>query len=106
MNPSSFVGHSQGGAIALDLAGNKQVKEKYNVVSVLTAGAPTAGVGADVDVPVLNLENLSDIVPSLDGAPADAGSRDDGTFDPRHSQVLHRAMHIRYGRRSSSDTDR
>ena len=82
--PVEFVGHSQGGAIALDLAGNKQVKEKYNVVSVLTAGAPTAGVGADVDVPVLNLENLSDIVPSLDGAPADAGKeRVTVLFDPR-----------------------
>ena len=83
-DPVEFVGHSQGGAIALDLAANKQVREQYNVVSVLTAGSPTAGVGATVDVPVLNLENLSDIVPSLDGGPADTHEgRVTVLFDPR-----------------------
>lgn len=64
-----FVGHSQGGAVALSVAASEQVKQKFNVVSVLTAGGPVGSVPGP-EVRVLALENTADIVPSLDGKPS------------------------------------
>lgn len=61
-----FVGHSQGGAVALSLAASEEVVERYNVVAVLTAGGPV-GATPKTDVQVLALENLADVVPALDG---------------------------------------
>ena len=61
-----FAGHSQGGIMAAQLAADPQVRADYNVVSVLTAGSPTATV-APSDVPVLAYENFGDIVPGCDG---------------------------------------
>ena len=50
---------------AVEFAG-PGVRARYNVVSVVTAGSPTATV-APSDVPVLSYENSGDIVPGLDG---------------------------------------
>lgn len=61
-----FAGHSQGGIMAAQLAADPGVRARYNVVSVVTAGSPTATV-APSDVPVLSYENSGDIVPGLDG---------------------------------------
>ena len=61
-----FAGHSQGGIMAAQLAADPAVRARYNVVSVVTAGSPTATV-APSDVPVLSYENAGDIVPGLDG---------------------------------------
>ena len=61
-----FAGHSQGGIMAAQLAANPDVRSRYNVVSVVTAGSPTATI-APADVPVLSYENSGDIVPGLDG---------------------------------------
>ena len=61
-----FAGHSQGGIMAAQLAADPAVRARYNVVSVVTAGSPTATV-APSDVPVLSYENSGDIVPGLDG---------------------------------------
>ena len=61
-----FAGHSQGGIMAAQLAADPAVRARYNVVSVVTAGSPTATV-APSDVPVLPYENSGDIVPGLDG---------------------------------------
>ncbi len=61
-----FVGHSQGGAVALSLAASERVTSRFNVVSVLTAGGPVGSV-PDPSIRVLALENTADIVPSLDG---------------------------------------
>ena len=61
-----FAGHSQGGIMAAQLAANPDVRSCYNVVSVVTAGSPTATI-APTDVPVLSYENSGDIVPGLDG---------------------------------------
>ncbi len=63
-----FVGHSQGGAIAAQLATDPQISEDYSVVSVLTAGSPTAGYSPHAEAGMLSLENTRDIVPALDGA--------------------------------------
>ena len=61
-----FAGHSQGGIMAAQLAADPAVRSRYNVVSVVTAGSPTATI-APTDVPVLSYENSGDIVPGLDG---------------------------------------
>ena len=61
-----FAGHSQGGIMAAQLAADPAVRARYNVVSVVTAGSPTATV-APSDVPVLSYENSGDIVPGLEG---------------------------------------
>ena len=61
-----FAGHSQGGIMAAQLAADPAVRARYNVVSVVTAGSPTATV-APSDVPILSYENSGDIVPGLDG---------------------------------------
>ena len=61
-----FAGHSQGGIMAAQLAANPDVRSRYNVVSVVIAGSPTATI-APTDVPVLSYENSGDIVPGLDG---------------------------------------
>ena len=61
-----FAGHSQGGIMAAQLAADPSVRSRYNVVSVVTAGSPTATI-APTDVPVLSYENSGDIVPGLDG---------------------------------------
>ena len=61
-----FAGHSQGGIMAAQMAADPDVRARYNVVSVVTAGSPTATI-APSDVPVLAYENSGDIVPGLDG---------------------------------------
>lgn len=61
-----FAGHSQGGIMAAQMAADPAVRARYNVVSVVTAGSPTATI-APSDVPVLSYENSGDIVPGLDG---------------------------------------
>ncbi|WP_022867215.1 hypothetical protein [Schaalia vaccimaxillae] len=66
--PVEFVGHSQGGIIAAQLAADEAVNDHYSVASVLTAASPTAGFTPSPGVKVLSLENTRDIVPALDGA--------------------------------------
>ena len=56
----------KGGIMAAQMAADPAVRARYNVVSVVTAGSPTATV-APSDVPVLSYENSGDIVPGLDG---------------------------------------
>ncbi|MGO3797282.1 MAG: hypothetical protein ACTJGR_09210, partial [Pauljensenia sp.] len=66
--PVELVGHSQGGAIAAQLASDPEVAARYRVTSVLTAGAPAGGAEGGPGVGMLNLENTRDPVPGLDGA--------------------------------------
>ncbi len=68
-DPVELVGHSQGGAVALSIAENQELLSKYNIVAVLTAGAP-ATASPSLRVPVLALENTADVVPALDGEAA------------------------------------
>lgn len=65
--PVEFVGHSQGGIVAAQLAADEGVLARHRVVSVLTAGSPTAGARLGPGVAALHLENTRDLVPSLDG---------------------------------------
>ncbi len=82
--PVEVVGHSQGGAVALSLATSARLAPKYNFVSVLTAGAPTGTTSPPKSLSVLNVENLADAVPALDGAAAPVGKNAvTAYFDPR-----------------------
>lgn len=65
--PVEFIGHSQGGIEAGRIAADPEVLDKYNVVSVMTAGSPVAFTPGNPQVRVLSLENTRDIVPALDG---------------------------------------
>ena len=108
-----FVGHSQGGAVALALAADPEVQGSYNVVSVLTAGAPISPTVPD-KASVLALENLADLVPALDGAPAyaqsgqqvvyfDAAALDPGKTGGAHSIETYVEAARRLGVKSGSD---
>ncbi|MDO5673283.1 MAG: hypothetical protein Q4G30_10580 [Actinomycetaceae bacterium] len=66
--PVEIIGHSQAGIIGVQLASDPGVLAKHNIVSVITAGAPVAGADLPEKVGALHLINVSDFVPSLDGA--------------------------------------
>lgn len=68
--PVEFIGHSQGGIVAVQLASAPEITSHYTVSSVLTAGSPVGAYAPDTQVGVLNLENLDDMVPALDGSAA------------------------------------
>ncbi len=65
----ALYGHSQGGAVAANIAADPAVGEQFNIRYVLTAGSPVAGADLPADVTSLHLENTADVVPALDGAP-------------------------------------
>jgi hypothetical protein len=66
--PVELTGHSQGAIMAAQLAADPLVTSRFDVVSVLTAGGPTAGSAPTGDARLLALENTRDAVPALDGA--------------------------------------
>jgi hypothetical protein len=67
----TIVAHSQGGAVAVNLARDAAKSGQYNITHVITAGAPI-GIAAR-NLPkttnVLALENRDDEIPRLDNAP-------------------------------------
>ena len=71
----SFVGHSQGGAIAKQAAASLAAQGRYRVGSVLNfAATEPANVTADPPgVNVINVYNTADLVPMLDGRVPEAG---------------------------------
>lgn len=58
-----FVGHSQGGLVAANLASTK--KPTYRVAGLVTLGAPIAHLAGKLEVPTLALEHTNDVVPKL-----------------------------------------
>lgn len=64
----AFVGHSQGGITAMNLAASAAMNEKYHVNYVLTAASPVGSQRLPEHVTSLHLEEKNDLVPSLDGA--------------------------------------
>lgn len=70
--PVLLAGHSQGGMVAMALAGSAAFRERYRVAAVLTAGSPVARMAGAPGVPVLHLEHAQDLVPAIDGAPPPA----------------------------------
>lgn len=70
--PVLLAGHSQGGMVAMALAGDAGFSARYHVVAVLTAGSPVAAQSVPAAIPVLHLEHRQDLVPALDGRPEPA----------------------------------
>lgn len=70
--PVEFVGHSQGAGVAVQLASDPAITERYEVASVLTAGGISGNYAPQTSVGTLNIENLRDLVPAIDGASANA----------------------------------
>lgn len=58
-----FVGHSQGGLVAANLAIAK--KPQYRVAGLVTVGAPIAHLAEKIQVPTVSLEHSNDVVPKL-----------------------------------------
>ena len=69
----ALYGHSQGGITVSNIAADPEIQSRYNITTVLTAGAPTAGADIPEDVHALHLENTGDAVPGLDAAPTPTG---------------------------------
>lgn len=67
--PVQLVGHSQGGIAAAVLSGDPEVRARYDVRAVVTAGSPVAHVEVPPDVVTVHLENVQDAVLAADGAP-------------------------------------
>lgn len=90
--PIMLAGHSQGGIVAAESAGDLK-SHGYNVTHVVTAGSPIGRIDVPDDVQVLSLENENDIVPHLDAADnPDSANRTNvefkdntGTIDGNHS---------------------
>ncbi|XAS72027.1 hypothetical protein VUN82_23640 [Micrococcaceae bacterium Sec5.1] len=61
------VGHSQGGAHAMNLGQNKAFLSEFDLKYVLTAGAPAGGLSAEPGIASLHLEHVQDWVPGSDG---------------------------------------
>ena len=70
--PILLAGHSQGGMVAMALAGSASFAARYDVAAVLTAGSPVAAQVVPATTPVLHLEHRQDVVPALDGRPSPA----------------------------------
>ncbi len=62
-------GHSLGGIAAMALASNDSFVSRYPVAAVVTAGSPVARFAPIGGTSVLSLENSTDLVWALDGAP-------------------------------------
>lgn len=65
--PVMLVGYSQGGLTALQMAADPAVRQRFDVTSVLTAGAPTGDAEVSPGVDVLALEHRQDLVVAADG---------------------------------------
>ncbi len=64
----SFIGHSQGGIIAMELAADPEIASRFAIASVITAGSPVGQVaGVPQRTRVLHLVNVDDAVPGLAG---------------------------------------
>lgn len=81
----SFVGHSQGGMVATELAADPRIRKELKVTGVITMGSPVGHrVAVPEDTQVINVESAADLVPALDGL-ANETSRNHVTvvFEPR-----------------------
>jgi len=63
-----LVGYSQGGLVAASLLADDEFRERVNVTSVFTVGAPVSDFPPPDGVDMLSIEHEQDLVPDLDGA--------------------------------------
>ncbi|HET7474916.1 MAG TPA: hypothetical protein VFJ97_02710 [Dermatophilaceae bacterium] len=64
-----LIGHSQGGLVAYQAAGDAQLRARVHITDVVTFAAPLALMAPPKGVRVLSLENQRDVVPHADGQP-------------------------------------
>ena len=79
-----LVGHSQGGAVAYNLANNEEFNNKYNVSNVVTYGAPIDNLqGQNKNLPhqfnLTQVENRYDPIPSATPYPLFSYGKPEGT---------------------------
>ena len=77
-NPGDKVvlaGHSLGGIAARSLASDSSFTAKYQIAGLVTVGAPIGYFNVHPSVPALQLENLSDVVPKVEGLACGANSQ-------------------------------
>lgn len=79
--PVEIIGHSQGGIVAAAIAVDQAVLRTYNVRGVVTAGSPTGTISKNTKVKTLNVQNLADPVPALDGTVAAGANQTTVFFD-------------------------
>lgn len=84
-----FVGHSQGGIIAGNLAASKQ---PYEVAGLITLGSPVAQL--DLKVPTVSIQHQQDPVPLLSGTTNPMRERWVTISSDRHFTDLVQAHHI------------
>ena len=65
--PVALVGFSQGGLVAMRLAGDPLLRRRFTMTAVVTAGSPVAHLPTPPDAEVLHLEHLEDPIVGLDG---------------------------------------
>jgi hypothetical protein len=65
--PVMLSGHSLGGILAASMAADDDIRERFNVQSVVTYGSPVARFDIPDDVSVLSIEHRQDVVPQLEG---------------------------------------
>ncbi|SDB90784.1 hypothetical protein SAMN05216410_0846 [Sanguibacter gelidistatuariae] len=71
-----LYGHSEGGTVAVSLAGDPTFRRRYDVRNVATFGSPTAGITLNPPVPMLSVQNQDEVISSLAGAaPPDSPER-------------------------------
>lgn len=69
--PVLLVGHSEGGIVAMDLAGDSSFNgERVRVTHVVVAGSPISSKQVTAATKVLSVENVNDVVTHLDAVDA------------------------------------
>jgi hypothetical protein len=107
-----LVGHSEGGIVAMDLAGDPAFNgDRVRVTQVVAAGSPVSSkpVARGSDTRVLSIENVNDIVTHLDAAdpPTSRQSLDRLTYrfaDDEHDIVASHSVSL-YARQAASLAD-
>ncbi|MEG9246998.1 hypothetical protein V6S67_02780 [Arthrobacter sp. Soc17.1.1.1] len=64
--PVLLSGHSQGGMIAMELAGDPAFRDQFAVTNVLTFGSPVDITAVPGDIDIVAFQHASDVVPRLD----------------------------------------
>lgn len=64
--PVMLAGHSLGGIVAVQVAGDPAVADRFTVTTVVTAGSPVGAADVPAGVTVLAMEHPDDVVPRFD----------------------------------------
>jgi len=65
--PVLLAGHSQGGMVAMDVAGDPVLGRRFEMTAVLTAGSPVGGMDLGPSTQALHVEHRQDLLPGVEG---------------------------------------